>query len=179
PVSYAQVSASAASLSANKLKIALKLLKDAGCMRQDRQLRYRLTQTDPDLTALARLADEYSAKGESDREKLERMIFYAQSAYCRWKAILEYFEEAEDFERCGTCDNCVDAPARKFASKPRPRRRVQPIAEPAVAVFKTGDRVRVPRYGEGRVESASAEQIQVAFPDGKKRRFMGAYVARA
>ncbi|MDB5926761.1 MAG: ATP-dependent helicase RecQ [Betaproteobacteria bacterium] len=179
PVSYAQVSASAASVSANKLKVALKLLKDARCVRQDRQLRYRLTQTDPDLTALAQLADEYSAKGESDREKLERMIFYAQSAFCRWKVLLEYFEEAEDFERCGTCDNCVDAPERKFASKPRQRKRMQPIAEPAVAVFKTGDRVRVPRYGEGRVESASAEQIQVAFPDGKTRRFMGAYVARA
>jgi ATP-dependent DNA helicase RecQ len=32
---------------------------------------------------------------------------YAQSAACRWRLLLDYFEEAGDFDRCGTCDNCV------------------------------------------------------------------------
>ena len=44
---------------------------------------------------------------------------------------------------------------------------------------RPGERVRVPRYGEGRVESASAEQVEIVFPDGKKRQFLCAYVERA
>jgi ATP-dependent DNA helicase RecQ len=53
------------------------------------------------------LTAEYSARQEADRGKLERMTQYAQSAACRWKLLLDNFGEADDFERCGTCDNCV------------------------------------------------------------------------
>ena len=35
------------------------------------------------------------------------MAGYAQSAACRWKLLLENFAEADGFDRCGTCDNCV------------------------------------------------------------------------
>ena len=52
-----------------------------------------------------------AARAKRDREKLERMIFYAQTAFCRWKVLLEYFEGAEDFDRCGTCDNCLASAA--------------------------------------------------------------------
>jgi hypothetical protein len=45
-------------------------------------------------------------------------------------------------------------------------------------MFKHGERVRVPRYGEGRVESATAEQVEIVFPNGKKRQFLCAYVER-
>jgi ATP-dependent DNA helicase RecQ len=34
---------------------------------------------------------------------------------CRWKIILEYFGEGEGFDRCGTCDNCVDPPELRIA----------------------------------------------------------------
>jgi ATP-dependent DNA helicase RecQ len=107
------------------------------------------------------------------------MIFYAQSTSCRWKVLLEYFEEAEDFERCGTCDNCVNDPATNLVSKAPQRRRTTRIASPSAPAFKAGDPVRVPRYGDGRVESASAEHIEIVFPDGKMRRFVSAYVESA
>jgi ATP-dependent DNA helicase RecQ len=55
----------------------------------------------------ARLEQEYAARQEADRTKLERMAQYAQSAACRWKLLLDYFAEGEAFERCGSCDNCV------------------------------------------------------------------------
>jgi hypothetical protein len=48
-----------------------------------------------------------------------------------------------------------------------------------VPAFKAGDPVRVPRYGDGRVELASAEHIEIVFPDGKMRRFVSAYVENA
>ena len=53
------------------------------------------------------LAAEYAARQDADRAKLERLAQYAQSAACRWKLLLDNFGEADDFDRCGTCDNCV------------------------------------------------------------------------
>lgn len=176
--SYQRVQEQAADIAANKLKVALKLLKDAGYVKQDRSLRYRLVESTVEVRALARLADEYSRKSDADRQKLERMIFYAQTAFCRWKVLLEYFEEAEDFDRCGTCDNCIDPPEKRVIRRPtRPRwaRRIAAVSPS----FAAGERVRVPRYGEGRVASATSEQVEIVFPDGRKRQFLSAYVERA
>jgi ATP-dependent DNA helicase RecQ len=52
---------------------------------------------------------------DGEREKLERMIGYAQSALCRWKLLLEYFGEVGGFERCGRCDNCTQPPEQRYA----------------------------------------------------------------
>jgi RecQ family ATP-dependent DNA helicase len=53
----------------------------------------------------------------AEREKLERMVAYAQSATCRWRLLLEYFNEAvDDLEKCGVCDNCVVPPEERYAS---------------------------------------------------------------
>jgi len=50
-------------------------------------------------------------KHELDREKLERMIGYAQSGFCRWKLLLDYFgDPVPGFERCCRCDNCLSPP---------------------------------------------------------------------
>jgi ATP-dependent DNA helicase RecQ len=178
PVSYAQLDQQTPGVAGNKLKVALKLIKDAGYLRQDRTFRYRLVPSEVEADTLARLADEYGKKSERDREKLERMIFYAQTAFCRWKVLLEYFEEAEDFDRCGTCDNCLDPPERRIMRKPLRPRWARRLAPATAVLFKQGERVRVPRYGEGRVESATAEQVEIVFPNGKKRQFLCAYVER-
>jgi ATP-dependent DNA helicase RecQ len=71
-------------------------------VRSIRALSEELGTSDVDV-----LADEYLSRQESDRTKLERMALYAQSASCRWKMLLENFAEAEGFDRCGSCDNCV------------------------------------------------------------------------
>jgi ATP-dependent DNA helicase RecQ len=50
-------------------------------------------------------------KHELDREKLERMINYAQSGFCRWKLLLDYFgDPVPGFEKCCRCDNCQSPP---------------------------------------------------------------------
>lgn len=59
------------------------------------------------IERLEAVAKQYEERQEADRTKLERMAQYAQSAMCRWKLLLDYFGEAEGFDRCGTCDNCV------------------------------------------------------------------------
>jgi ATP-dependent DNA helicase RecQ len=49
---------------------------------------------------------------QHERDKLNVMIAYAQSALCRWHLILREFGETPDEDACGTCDNCRRALAR-------------------------------------------------------------------
>ena len=59
-----------------------------------------------------------AARVEEDRAKLERMIHYAQSASCRWKLLLDYFDEDADFDLCGVCDNCVSPMEARIYGSP-------------------------------------------------------------
>ena len=92
-------------------QVALKLLKEGGWLKQDRKLQYRLAGDPPRPIDLDRLAERYREKQEHDREALAQMVSYAQSGYCRWKLLLDYFgDESAGVERCGTCDNCRSPP---------------------------------------------------------------------
>src|SRR5687767_587481 len=71
-------------------------------VRSIRAMMKELRTDDP-----AVVAKEYASRVDADRRKLEQMAGYAQSAACRWKLLLENFGEADGFDRCGTCDNCV------------------------------------------------------------------------
>ena len=123
-----------------------------------------------DFEAIAR---RYRAKHESDREKLERMTFYAQGAHCRWKMLLEYFCEADGFSACGKCDNCL----RPAAPPPLAPTRWKPAARGAD--LRKGETVEVPKYGRGIVEAATEERVVVNFPNGQTRAFLRDYVARS
>jgi ATP-dependent DNA helicase RecQ len=46
------------------------------------------------------------ARQQRERDKLNTMIAYGQSALCRWHLILREFNESIDGDRCGECDNC-------------------------------------------------------------------------
>ena len=56
---------------------------------------------------IADIARLYEARSADDREKLERMVIYGQTALCRWSMILKYFGETEVAKQCGHCDNCA------------------------------------------------------------------------
>jgi ATP-dependent DNA helicase RecQ len=43
---------------------------------------------------------------QHERDKLNTMIAYAQSALCRWHLIMREFGESIEGEACGDCDNC-------------------------------------------------------------------------
>jgi len=178
PVTFETLRAALPTIAASKIRVALSLLTRAG----------KISRTSRGLVAPrgetaasglhARLARGYADKSESDREKLERMVFYAQTGYCRWRVLLEYFAEASrDAERCGTCDNCrreegrETAPALIALREPRTRARRR--------AFGNGDAVRVPRYGSGRVQRAAGDEVTVEFADGAVRTFLASYVRRA
>ena len=113
-----------------------------------------------------------SEKHAADRAKLERMTFYAQSGHCRWRMLLEYFEEAHGFERCGRCDNC----ARPAPALPAAPVNGKPAARTGLA---RGETVQVPQLGEGTVESASHERVVVSFPNGETKAFVPSFVKRS
>ena len=92
-------------------QLARKLLKEGGWLQQDRKLQYRLAGAPPRPVDLERLAERYREKQERDREALAQMVGYAQSGFCRWKLLLDYFgDESTGIEHCGTCDNCRSPP---------------------------------------------------------------------
>ena len=51
-------------------------------------------------------SDADRARQERDLAKLERMMQYAQSMACRWKQLVDYFQEDTDWSECGVCDVC-------------------------------------------------------------------------
>ena len=90
-----------------KVRVVLSLLKELKLVKELRGSQFRLLRTDvkrAELEELARMSEE---KVEKDKEKLERMMQYGQSAMCRWRLLHDYFGEEMEEERCGTCDNCV------------------------------------------------------------------------
>ncbi|NBV17419.1 ATP-dependent DNA helicase RecQ [Janthinobacterium sp.] len=169
-------------LSAGHLKVCLKLLKDGKLLRQDRKLGYSLKP--PSARAAkaptyAQLAQVYVDKQERDKQALEHMVAYAQSGFCRWKLLLEYFGDAGDFERCCTCDNCLSPPALATPIVLDDGAETQAPAVPAEPLIAVGSRVRVPRFDIGTVLSVAGDQVTIAFPENTTRTFMAEFVAPA
>ncbi|MEG1055771.1 MAG: C-terminal helicase domain-containing protein, partial [Janthinobacterium sp.] len=176
---FAALAAGLPECSDGHLKVCLKLLKDGKLLRQDRQLGYSLKPPSARSPTYAQLAQVYVDKQERDKQALEQMVAYAQSGFCRWKLLLDYFGDAGDFERCCTCDNCQSPPALTtpmlLDDAPVPPLPAAPSA-PSIAV---GSRVRVPRFDIGTVLSVAGDQVTIAFPENTTRTFMAEFVAPA
>ena len=114
PISLADIQSSATTVAKAKVRSVLTIMKEVGTVRESRGSKFRLTAKDVDQAQLETVAAQYRKRREADRAKLERMTMYAQSGTCRWKLLLEYFAEADGFERCGTCDNCVAPPELRY-----------------------------------------------------------------
>ncbi|MGK5037480.1 RecQ family ATP-dependent DNA helicase [Janthinobacterium sp. LB3P118] len=161
------------------LKVCLKLLKDGKLLRQDRKLGYSLKAPTAKSLSFAQLAHIYIDKQERDRQALEQMVAYAQSGFCRWKLLLEYFGDADDFKRCCTCDNCQSPPA---LAAPITLDELPPApaqAQSTSPLLAVGSRVRVPRYQVGTVLLVAGDQVTIAFPENTTRTFMAEFVAPA
>jgi len=171
----------AGELAGPHLKVCLKLLKDMKLLRQSRKLAWNVTAQQPKETLFEAMAEVYRRKQEHDKEALEQMVGYAVSGFCRWKLLLDYFgDEVEGFEKCCRCDNCLNPPAAVLTEDIEIRDDEfdhEPAAEPDPAsLFEPGQRVKVPKYGEGTVVSMAADQVCIEFPDGEKRSFLKDFV---
>ena len=63
-----------------------------------------------DLILLRKFAED-SGQSEINRERLNRMVQYAEAGTCRRRILLNYFGENMDHD-CGNCDVCLNPPER-------------------------------------------------------------------
>ena len=106
-VTLKDVQTDASGVAKSKVRVILSLLTQWGVVREHRPLGFSILQRGVTESELQRLSEFYERRSERDREKLDQMIVYAQTALCRWKKLVDYFDEAVEWERCGNCDNCV------------------------------------------------------------------------
>ena len=171
-VSSAELQEGAAPVARTKTRVALSLLKEAGIVKEEWPGRYSLIRRRLPQKELAGLAAEWKERGERDREKLNRMEAYARTALCRWRILREYFGEEDAEERCGVCDNCRKGLAQRAEMPERAEKsETSERAERTEGVFSPGDRVKMPKFGDGTVQEVDGDSIVVRFPDGRARKF--------
>ncbi|HEY0843839.1 MAG TPA: ATP-dependent DNA helicase RecQ [Noviherbaspirillum sp.] len=177
-VSYERLQEHLKDIADIRLQVSLKLLKDGGLLEQDENLSYHLTRKRVRQKELKQLVDTYRDKRTHDQEALERMVFYAQTGFCRWKVLLEYFGEHVAWSHCGACDNCRRPPEQMLS--PEHIRQHIPAQRPAKPSSPgVGSAVRVAKYGEGRVVASADDKITIEFPDSRTKTFLREYVQPA
>jgi ATP-dependent DNA helicase RecQ len=185
PVSGKALAEMLPEVAAGKLDVALAMLIDARIVQRDRQHRYRLRKGADTLQlrdAIPAAAEQFQQMRERDRNALQQMIDYAQSGRCRWRLMLDYYEEDETIERCGTCDNCIHPPhveplPEVHSPAAIAQRRAARVAEEKRG-WTRGEKVRVARFGAGEVVMSTDEQVAILFPDGNVRTFVANRVQR-
>lgn len=174
---FEQLHEKIAQFSARRLQVILKLLEEGGIIKRDKHLGYRLPQKNAKSEDLIQIAKTSGRKGEHDRQALERMVFYAQTGFCRWKVLLEYFNEEVKWDHCGHCDNCLNPPEKALTPLSIPKGHTSRDAgKPPQPSFPVGAAVQVPRAGKGQVISSTDDMVTILFPDSQKRMFLKSHV---
>jgi ATP-dependent DNA helicase RecQ len=93
-----------ANISERHCKVIAAQLEDVG-MAERKRGRVRLLRRCEDAVERSALLDEYETRRTHDRERLETMMHYAQSASCRSRLLYDYFDEPMERD-CAHCDNC-------------------------------------------------------------------------
>ena len=176
-----------------KTSVVIAALQELGLAEETGKGKLRLASTGLAAAELEEIATRYREREEGDRERLRRMVHYAQTRLCRWKTLLEPFGETLPEESCGTCDNClrpVAAPSLKTESRDERAEWAMPFSPvPAggtlrplapllgerdlagLAGVKPGDVLTLPIYGTGTVESFDGRTMGMIFQDGERRAF--------
>src|SRR3954471_15413411 len=95
--------ADATGLGEKRVKVIVAQLIGSGAVERKGRSLVRVGALDRE--ELAAFLAEYEQRQVDDRERLEAMMRFAQSALCRRRLLREYFGQ-ERGEDCGHCDNC-------------------------------------------------------------------------
>ncbi|MFQ6014061.1 MAG: RecQ family ATP-dependent DNA helicase [Anaerolineae bacterium] len=91
-----------------KVRVGISELERAGGLRRlgDEYGRMRIRMIQARHLALSERTAEIEARREHKRQKLERMITYAEGDACRRRFILDYFGDPDRTQVAECCDNC-------------------------------------------------------------------------
>lgn len=182
--------ARAAGVPLRHTQVIMYLLRDAGLVK--RGLRGYVRRGDvPSEEDLEKLLSAYDARAQSDRERLNEMMRYAETAFCRKQVLRRYFGELEG-EPCKTCDNCRNGlpqavneseetgvvvvasavgPISTTAPETLPKKERPPFSE--------GASVRHKRFGQGKVLEFVCENVLVEFDKEGIKRVRSAFLRAA
>jgi ATP-dependent DNA helicase RecQ len=115
PVPAADVTGAVDGVATTKVRVVLSLLNQLQVTKTTRA-GVRLLAAAVSGGTLDAMAAAYQERQTADREKLEAVMRYGQSAGCRWVQLLEYFGETAGWERCNHCDNCRNPLEQQIAA---------------------------------------------------------------
>jgi ATP-dependent DNA helicase RecQ len=174
-------------LSKTRIRVALNLLKQEHIAKERRGAKFGIARPTASAEKITGIAASYAEKGARDRDKLQQMMLYAQSALCRWQILSEYFETGEIEDACGVCDNCTDpieqrlevsAPVRHHMTKTEEEELLAKIkagnAQPAIDLA-VGQIVELPNAAEAKVTRVIDDKVEVLV-DGEHKTFKTEFV---
>jgi ATP-dependent DNA helicase RecQ len=189
PVALEAVQAKASEVAKTKVRVVLTAMRDLGLADEAEPGMFSLMRGGLSEEELAELARRYEQRAEADREKLKRMVLYAQTALCRWKALLEYFgealegaEENHNDYHCGHCDNCLKPDLKPVAPRAEPPVRMPTRAPEVLALgpilgerdlgsLRKGEILTLPIFGRGEIQDIGTDSLVLVFADGETREF--------
>jgi ATP-dependent DNA helicase RecQ len=91
-----------------RLQVILHRMREAGLVRRSRR-GYSRTEREATDREFEQLVEAFTERTQTDQERLDEMMRYAQATDCRKQILREYFGESRG-EPCGACDNCLHPP---------------------------------------------------------------------
>jgi ATP-dependent DNA helicase RecQ len=115
-------------LTRSRTKLCMAMLIGKGIVERHSGDRYRLIHSGLPRDAVAAAGRAYRDRQEQDQRTLQRMVDYAQTRGCRWRMVLEYFDD--DALMVGPCHHCENDPEEpdETARLAALRKRVEELA---------------------------------------------------
>jgi ATP-dependent DNA helicase RecQ len=180
----------ASGLPQRKVKVVVAQLEGSGIV-QRRARRIKCVRRFANPEEMVHFLSEYEQRHVSDRERLDQMMRYAETTFCRTRVLREYFGEPSG-EDCEHCDNCRAKSEREAQSPPAEvmtgakdgvvaaKLMPQAVRMPRGArLFHIGDRVRHRRFGTGQIIEITGQNLTVDFGHAGCKQIRHNYVQKA
>jgi len=179
----------ASGLPQRKVKVILSQLESAGIVER-RAGKVRCLRLFSTAEELNEFLGAYEQRHTNDRERLDQMMRYAESTFCRTRVLREYFGE-ESGQDCSHCDNCRAKAERQRIAEAEPMPAAQDGAVAArlmpevvrearrTRVFHIGDRVQHRRFGTGQILEMSGQNLTVDFGRAGAKRIRSGCLQKA
>lgn len=177
-------------LAQRKVKVVLAQLEGSGIVER-KTGRFRCVRRFASPDEMNSFLSAYEQRYLTDRERLDQMMRYAETTFCRTRVLREYFGEPSGTD-CEHCDNCRARQERQVLAErqePTPTAKDGAVARQlmpestraprAARLFHIGDRVRHGRFGTGQVIEISGQNLIVDFGHAGQKQIRYNYVQKA